>query len=188
MTRVLQIRRGTTANNDAFTGMPGEITMDTDEKTLRIHDGKTLGGFEIARRDDIKKSDFDIESVSDDFWRDVIARCAPNPIKTIETTPVPINSNTAHLNYIVGTDKIPINVQTVLICQNTDAGYTPGDEVMAFGIGNRCNPTPNIIMEQGGLNLYLMVGKEKYWVSHKTTGATTQISDENWRILFRVYC
>jgi hypothetical protein len=43
-------------------------------------------------------------------------------------------------------------------------------------------------MEQGGLNLYLMVGNEKYWVSHKTNGTTTQITDENWNILFRVYC
>ena len=188
MTRVLQIRRGTTANNDAFTGMPGEITMDTENKTLRIHDGETLGGFEIARRDDIKKSDFDIESVSDDFWRDVIARCAPRQINMIETNPVPINSNTRYHNYVVGGGKMPICVQSVLICQNAEAGYAPGDEVMAFGIGDRCNPAPNIVMEQGGLNLYLMVGNEKYWVSHKTTGATTQISDENWCFLFRVYC
>lgn len=188
MTRVLQIRRGTTANNDAFTGMPGEITMDIDAKTLRIHDGETLGGFEIARRDDIQKSDFNIENVSDEVWTEIIARCAPNPIKIIETKPVPMNSNTAYLNYVVGGDKMPINVQTVLVCQNTDAGYNPGDMVMAFGIGNRCNPTPNIVMEQGGLNLYLMVGNEKYWVSHKTTGTTTQITDENWYILFRVYC
>lgn len=42
-----QIRRGTTAENDAFTGAIGELTMDTDTKGLRIHDGSTQGGFEI---------------------------------------------------------------------------------------------------------------------------------------------
>lgn len=188
MTRVLQIRRGSAANNDAFTGMPGEITMDTDAKTLRIHDGETLGGFEIARRDDISKSNFDITTVSDEFWTDTFARCAPTQITKIETPTVPINSNNSYLNIGIDTDKMPIAVQTVLVCQNAEAGYNTGDEVMAFGIGSRTNPAPNQVMEEGGLNLYLMVGCEKYWVSHKTTGATTQITDENWRILFRVYC
>ncbi len=188
MTRVLQLRRGTTANNDAFTGMPGEITMDTDAKTLRIHDGETLGGFEIARRDDIKKSDFDITTVSDEFWSNLIAQYAPIQIKKIETPTVPINSKSSYLNVGIDTDKMPIAVQTVLVCQNAEAGYSTGDEVMAFGIGNRTCPVPNQVMEEGGLNLYLMVGCEKYWVSHKTSGATTQITDENWRILFRVYC
>ena len=187
MTRVLQLRRGTTANNDAFTGMPGEITMDMDAKTLRIHDGETLGGFEIARRDDIKKTDFEIQNVSDEVWTEIIARCAPAPIKMTETKPVPINSQCSALNYVVGIDAMPFAVQTILLCKNAQAGYIPGDEVMAFGIGNRCNPAPNIVMEQGGLNLYLMVGNETYWVSHKTTGTTTQITDENWYILFRVY-
>lgn len=188
MTRVLQIRRGSAANNDAFTGMPGELTMDTDTKTLRIHDGQTLGGFEIARRDDITKSDFDITGVSDEFWTKTIARCAPAPLTKFETSPAPINSNAAWLNIGIATNKRPILVQSILICQNAEAGYIPGDEVMAFGIGTRANPAPNIAIEAGGLNLYLMVGTEKYWVSHKSTGISTTITDENWRILFRVYC
>lgn len=51
MTRVLQLRRGSTTQNDNFTGLPGEITMDTDAKTVRIHDGETLGGFALMRAD-----------------------------------------------------------------------------------------------------------------------------------------
>ena len=43
----LQLRRGTTAENNAFTGAVGELTMNTDTKTLRIHDGETIGGVEI---------------------------------------------------------------------------------------------------------------------------------------------
>lgn len=41
-------RRGTTAQNDAFTGAEGEIVVDTQKHTLRVHDGETLGGFEMA--------------------------------------------------------------------------------------------------------------------------------------------
>ncbi len=50
MAKVLQIRRGTTAQNDAFTGAIGEITMDTDTKQIRIHDGTTQGGFVITNK------------------------------------------------------------------------------------------------------------------------------------------
>ena len=53
MTRVLQVRRGNTAQNNDFTGLVGEITMDTDAKTLRVHDGETIGGIALARASDI---------------------------------------------------------------------------------------------------------------------------------------
>ena len=44
----IQIRRGTTAQNDAFTGAVGEVTADTQVHTLRIHDGSQAGGYELA--------------------------------------------------------------------------------------------------------------------------------------------
>jgi len=40
----IQYRRGSQAQNDAFTGALGEITVDTTNKTIRIHDGSTVGG------------------------------------------------------------------------------------------------------------------------------------------------
>lgn len=43
----LQIRRGTTAENDVFTGAVGELTMDTDTNGVRVHDGTTAGGVKI---------------------------------------------------------------------------------------------------------------------------------------------
>ena len=44
MATQVQFRRGTTTQNNAFTGAAGEITYDTDVKTLRLHDGTTAGG------------------------------------------------------------------------------------------------------------------------------------------------
>ena len=44
----VQFRRGTTAQNDVFVGAEGEISIDTDRDTIRVHDGSTAGGFEIA--------------------------------------------------------------------------------------------------------------------------------------------
>lgn len=51
MATQVQFRRGTTAQNNSFTGAVGEISVDTDVKTLRIHDGSTAGGFSVARSD-----------------------------------------------------------------------------------------------------------------------------------------
>jgi hypothetical protein len=48
MATQVQYRRGTGTENNAFTGAVGEITVDTTAKTLRIHDGSTAGGSNIA--------------------------------------------------------------------------------------------------------------------------------------------
>ena len=44
MAKQIQLRRGTTAENNAFTGANGELTYDTEKKQLRVHDGSTVGG------------------------------------------------------------------------------------------------------------------------------------------------
>jgi hypothetical protein len=38
------LRRGTTAEHSTFTGLVGEITVDTDKDTVVVHDGVTPGG------------------------------------------------------------------------------------------------------------------------------------------------
>ena len=44
MPTVLQFRRGTASQNNSFTGAAGEITVDTTNQTLRVHDNSTVGG------------------------------------------------------------------------------------------------------------------------------------------------
>ena len=44
MAKQIQLRRGTTAENNAFKGALGELTYDTEKKQLRVHDGFTVGG------------------------------------------------------------------------------------------------------------------------------------------------
>ena len=46
ITKVLLLR-GNTIQNDRYLGLPGEPTIDLEAKTLRIHDGVTVGGHEI---------------------------------------------------------------------------------------------------------------------------------------------
>lgn len=47
MAKQLELRRGTTQANNLFTGAAGEVTMDTDTKQLRVHDGVKTGGYAV---------------------------------------------------------------------------------------------------------------------------------------------
>ena len=49
----VQIRRGTTAQNNSFTGATGELSYDTQVKTVRVHDGTTAGGITLAKVSDV---------------------------------------------------------------------------------------------------------------------------------------
>ena len=48
MASQVQYRRGTNAQNASFTGALAEITVDTTNGTLRVHDAITVGGSNIA--------------------------------------------------------------------------------------------------------------------------------------------
>lgn len=50
MARRFQLRRGTNAENTAFTGAIGEITYDTTNKMTFLHDGSTVGGIAVGYR------------------------------------------------------------------------------------------------------------------------------------------
>ena len=49
MATQVQFRRGTSTENNSFTGALGEVTVDTTNDTLRVHDGSTAGGFQSAK-------------------------------------------------------------------------------------------------------------------------------------------
>ena len=48
MAKQLQLRKGTTTEHNTFKGAVGEVTVDTTNKTLRVHDGSTVGGTRLA--------------------------------------------------------------------------------------------------------------------------------------------
>lgn len=52
MAFAIQLRRGTTADHSAFTGLVGEVTIDTDKDTLVVHDGVKAGGYPLAKTTD----------------------------------------------------------------------------------------------------------------------------------------
>ncbi len=48
MPTILQLRRGTTAENAAYTGSVGELTVDTTLDKVILHDGSTAGGHSVG--------------------------------------------------------------------------------------------------------------------------------------------
>ena len=53
MATAIQRRRGTTTQHNSFTGLAGEITIDTTKNTVVVHDGSTAGGFPLAKYSDV---------------------------------------------------------------------------------------------------------------------------------------
>lgn len=51
MATQVQFRRGTATQNNNFTGAAGELSVNLSNYSLRLHDGVTAGGYEIARQD-----------------------------------------------------------------------------------------------------------------------------------------
>lgn len=53
MTTQVQLRRGTAAEHTTFTGATGEVTVDTTDDRVVVHDGVTAGGFPMAKESEI---------------------------------------------------------------------------------------------------------------------------------------
>ena len=53
MAYAIQRRRGTATEHNSFTGLAGEITIDTTNNTVRVHDGSTQGGHRLAKFSEI---------------------------------------------------------------------------------------------------------------------------------------
>lgn len=56
MANALQLRRGTTTQHSTFTGLAGEVTVDTTKDTVVVHDGATAGGIPLATEDSVSAS------------------------------------------------------------------------------------------------------------------------------------
>ena len=192
MTRILQIRRGTAAENDNFTGMTGEITMDTTNKTVRIHDGETLGGFALARADEVSAAqeveNFDINDVSADFWQTLFATYQTNSFHTKTTDLMQVANNvTFYDDSFDDLTELPIFARAILVCQEDDAGYSTGDETTAFGIGDYAFPIVYTYIGDYILHVRLFAGSQTFWVPHKTTGAKTNLTTSKWKVKITVY-
>jgi hypothetical protein len=78
MSFAFQRRRGTTAAHASFTGLLGELTVDTDKDTVVVHDGSTVGGFPLARAQGGSLADATTRGLEEDI--NVVASAATGTI------------------------------------------------------------------------------------------------------------
>ena len=65
MATAIQRRRGTSLQHASFTGLAGEITIDTTLNTIIVHDGVTQGGIRLAKYSEVESaSEGDITAVN----------------------------------------------------------------------------------------------------------------------------
>jgi hypothetical protein len=69
-----QFRRGNTLSHSTFTGVIGEVTVDTDKKVAVVHDGSTAGGFPLVKAQDLTTAN--VTEVSNQYFTNARARAA----------------------------------------------------------------------------------------------------------------
>ena len=141
MARQIQIRRGTTLENDNFTGAIGEVTMDTDAKTLRVHDGETMGGIALARKDEISNiTNFIIPDYSSGIVMDMTLTeqnyvCPSNGVIVVDTTGF---DNTYGYLKINGVNMFNVTTNGNLSFVNANAQYIVGaGDIITYKSGYR---------------------------------------------------
>jgi len=120
-----QRRRGTTAQHASFTGLLGELTVDTDKDVVVVHDGVTAGGFPLA------KENFFINNQTGTSFTPAIGdggKIVELSNTSAITVTVPPNSAVAY----------PIGTQIQLIQTNT------GQVTVAPGAGVTINANPGL--------------------------------------------
>jgi hypothetical protein len=93
-----QRRRGTTAQHASFTGLLGELTVDTDKDVVVVHDGSTAGGFPLARAAGGTLADTVIKGLEEDV--NVVASAATGTINlNVETASIWYYTSNATANH-----------------------------------------------------------------------------------------
>lgn len=94
MANAIQLRRGTTAEHSSFTGLAGEVTVDTTKDTIIVHDGSTAGGIPLAKESSLVGFDADtldgkhlatIESEYQTFANNAAAAVVDSAPATLDT-------------------------------------------------------------------------------------------------------
>ena len=120
MTKQVQRRRGTATQHTSFTGAEGELSVNTTNKSVHVHDGVTTGGIEAARADMTNVSDADLN-----------ARLTGNTLSALTITSADINGGTIDGAVIGGASAAAVTGTTI-----TGSGFVSTGN-MTFGDNNK---------------------------------------------------
>ena len=164
MSTAIQFRRGTTTQHSTFAGLNGELTVDTTQYTLIIHDGTTLGGHALSKvghthvASDISGLTYQIIQVSGTASPTQPALnltslfAASNDISNSRTTVDLANNNTSGAGTFGAATRVPhitVDAHGLVtgISEITIAGVTPAGT--AAGDLGGTYPSPSVVTVGG---------------------------------------
>ena len=135
MSRTIQLRRGAESDHTTFTGAIGEVTMDTTNKTLRVHDGETVGGTALAKQQELfnglnNKLNIDLDNMSNTAKATLVSLCMPDYVHQIYaeniTAGTKITCVKDSLVIVWGKDHYIEDYHTYVYSQNDEGPYIVG--------------------------------------------------------------
>ena len=123
MAKQLQLRKGTATEHNTFTGANGEVTVDTTNKTLRVHDGVTAGGTPLLNASQLVDSTSTVKGVTRfatatevENKSDVSAAVTPSNVATIaQSTGFGVGQTIKHINRSTGVEYTNNTSKTITI-------------------------------------------------------------------------
>lgn len=165
MPTVLRFRRGDTATAAAFTGVEGELYVDTDKETIRVHDGALAGGHILATEDWVNAGTY-LNNVN-------VGVTAANEIDTTAGDLI-LDSFTGETQVddnLTVTGNLTVNGTTFTVNSTT---VTVDDKNIE--LGSVASPT-DITANGGGITLKGATDKTLFWESTNTAWTSSENFD-----------
>ena len=124
MATAIQRRRGTTAQHSSFTGLAGELTIDTTLNTVIVHDGSTAGGIRLAKHTEVQAAATgDITAITAGAGLTGGATSGAATVNVVGGTGITVNA-----------DDIEVTVADIrgMISVSGDLSYNSGTGVISF--------------------------------------------------------
>lgn len=172
MARQIQIRRGTAAEHINFTGAIGEITMDTTNNTLRIHDGQTVGGTMLA-----KKSEISHIWISDNYDLSTTANVVISHNLNLENPAYAMAIPYLRVMAVNNGYSVGDMIANFQLC---GTAYTPNGICAASGFGNMLN------ISEMTVKIPRIFGENGIYLFNKGTGAQVLANKTNFKVFVKI--
>ena len=121
MPTTVQFRRGTTSQNNSFTGAAGEITINTTKKTAVVHDGTSAGGSTLISEND------------EGYWSAVANTDIDSAIENVDTWSASTYRSAKYVYQVSNTDKTEYQSGEILVVHDGTTAYLTEYAKMATG-------------------------------------------------------